>query len=59
MIMSETAAVEIRETQSEAASESGQIAEADSETKEEAPEQPESEEAAPETETKAKAEDFL
>ena len=56
VIMSETAAVEIRETQSEAASESGQIAEAESETKEEAKEQPESEEAAPETETKAKEE---
>ena len=38
VIMSETAAVEIRETQSEAASESGQIAEAESETKEEAKE---------------------
>ena len=56
VIMSETAAVEIRETQSEAASESGQIAEAESETKAETKEQPESEEAAPETETKAKEE---
>ena len=56
VIMSETAAAEIRETQSEAASESGQIAEAESETKAETKEQPESEEAAPETETKAKEE---